>query len=174
MNALFKSGAMLALVALILGMLGFYDNISQAVAQPQPVAEADKPVADTTGSLKADNQPQEQTLVDRVAMVDKVALSEKRIKTNITKLEPLTSGLNLYSYQYRTDPTVYVGLLATELAANERFSQFVVHMGEGHYTINYGAMKLHQITMDDYKRDGAKAVIEETNIALQNSKIPTN
>ena len=173
MNALFKSGAMLVLVALILGMLGFYDNISKAVAQPQPVVEADnQPLVETTGSIEREDE--EQSLVDRVEMVDKVAISENRIKTNITKLAQLSDGLNLYSFQYRTDPTVYVGLLATELAAKETYKRFVVHMGDGHYTINYGAMNLHQITMDDYKRNGAKAFVQETDIALRNSKIPTN
>lgn len=175
-----KSCVMVALVALFLGMLGFYDNLSQAGAtendriltaqqgpdKQQKIAIANNKTTRDILSPIAQKAEQNDSILNRIALIDKVSKSEQRIKTNITHLEDLPNGLKLYSYKFRTDPNVYVGLLATDLAATEEFRKFVVHMGDEFYTINYPALKLHQSTLADYKKKGRAVLYEDPNIAI--------
>jgi hypothetical protein len=173
---------MAILVAFFLGMLGFYDNLSLAGAAEDPanrsISIKQQAVAanskDTTDSLSpiAQKSTREDTIVDRIALVDKVAKAEQRIKSDIKELETLPNGLKLYSYKYRKDPNTYVGLLATDLAANEAFRHYVVDMGDGFYTINYPALKLHQATLEEYKRLGLAALKEKQK--QTSSKAATN
>lgn len=175
MNVLIKSGAMCALVALFLGVLGFYDNLSRVGAaedqKTQKVAVAD---SKTTGDLLAPSKKSDDNIAERVALIDRIAKSEARIKIDVEKLEVLPNGLTLYSFKYRTDPTRYVGLMANDLASSEEFSKFVVDMGEGYYTINYPALKIHQATYDDYKRLGLAALDDKPNLASSKAPAPTN
>lgn len=181
-QSLIKSVAMAILVAFFLGMLGFYDNLSQAGAAEDPanrsISIKQQEVAanskDTTDSLSpiAQKSTREDTIVDRIALVDKVAKAEQRIKSDIKELVTLPNGLKLYSYKYRTDPNTYVGLLATDLAASEAFRHYVVDMGDGFYTINYPALKLHQATLEEYKRLGLAALKEKQK--QTSSKAATN
>lgn len=166
MNVLIKTGAMGVLVALFLGVLGFYDNLSRVGAaedhKAQKLAAADHKA---TGDLLAPSLISDDNIAERVALIDKIAKSEARIKTDVEKLEVLPNGLTLYSFRYRTDPTHYVGLMANDLASNEQFSKFVVDMGEGHYTINYPALKIHQATLEEYKRLGLAALDDKPDLA---------
>ncbi len=129
-----KTGAMIALVAMFLGVLGFFDNASIA----------------KSGDLN----------------ISEIAQSEVRIKTNIKKLHKLDNGIQLYSFQYRSDPIQYVGVMADEIAANEKYRGAVVAMGEGHYTVNYEKLGLQLITLETWQKEGQNAFQKNANLIL--------
>ncbi len=133
MNVMFKTGAMLTLVATMLIPLGFYDNISQANAK------SDVRLSDN--------------------LVEMVTASELAIKRNVKKLTTLSSGLTLYSFQYRNDPTTYVGLMADDLVKNSLYKPYVISMGEGHYVIHYEKLGLHIVTLETWKQEGLNGLM---------------
>jgi hypothetical protein len=79
--------------------------------------------------------------------------SDARLKMNITPVAALPSGLTLYSFQYRRDPTTtYVGVLAQELlnSENSEFRHAVVVGADGYYAVNYDALRLKMLTLDEW------------------------
>ncbi len=141
MKAMLKIVTMLMLVAAMLIPLGFYDSISQAKSKTQQ----------RLNSLLAEN----------------VARSEQRIKHSVTKLITLSSGLTLYQFQYRNDPTVYVGLMAHELAKSKVFKAYVIHMGQGSYAIDYEKLGLHPVTLQTWEKEGLSALQTTKNVAAK-------
>lgn len=139
MNFIFKIGLQLVLVALILAPLGFYDSASRAESKSEERLDAN--------------------------YVEMVARSEEKIKRNVSKLATLKTGISIYSYQYQNDETTYVGLMANDLAKNKLFKPYVIHMGEGHYAINYEKLGLYPITFDTWEKEGLVAMQSATNIA---------
>ncbi len=135
-----KSVTMAALVATFLGALGFYDGIHQAKSQNRL----------------------------ETSLVKLTELSERRIKRNIEKLTTLENGLNLYKYQYKSEPTIYVGLLADDLVKNKTHQHAVVHMWDGYYAINYEKLGIQQVTYETYQKEGLNAVRTDTIIAGKN------
>jgi len=143
MNVIFKTGAMLSLIATMLVPLGFYDSISQANAK------SDVRLSDD--------------------LVEMVTASERAIKRNIEKLTTLSSGLTLYRFQYKNDPTTYVGLMADDLVKNSLYKPYVISMGEGHYVIHYEKLGLHIVTLDTWEKEGLNGLMN-TRIAAQKIK----
>lgn len=94
--------------------------------------------------------------------IKEISEYESLIKTKVKKLHKLENGLQLYSFQYISDTTRYVGLMADDLAGNEKYKWAVVNMGEGHYMINYEKLGLKLVTYKMWLKKGPKAV----NIAL--------
>ena len=144
MNALLKTATMLILVAVMLMPLGFYDSVSQAKSKMQQRLDS--------------------------SLVENVARSEQRIKRNVEKLIALSSGLTLYRFQYKNDPTVYVGLMADELAKSKVFKAYVVHMGQGSYAIDYEKLGLHPVTLQTWEKEGLSAVQTTRNVAAKKAR----
>ncbi len=141
MNVRLKVGSLLILIAFMLIPLGFYDSVSQAKSKS------------------------EQRLDENY--IEMVISSEKQIKQNVTKLATLKSGISIFSFQYKTGPTTYVGLMADDLARIQGFAPFVVHMGEGHYAIDYENLGLSPITLETWETEGLAAMQARTNIAAK-------
>ena len=79
--------------------------------------------------------------------------SDARLKMNITPVAVLPNGIALYSFQYRRDPTTtYVGVLAQDLLNSEKceFRDAVMAGASGYYTVNYDALGLRMLTLDEW------------------------
>lgn len=137
-----KSVIIITMITLSLSLLGFFGSNSQA-----------------KDDAKLDN-----------SIVEWIKVSELKIKRNIKKVTTLENGLNLYSFQYRSEPTTYVGFLAHELAASDKFKNYVVHMGEGFYTIHYEKMGFQTITYENWQLSGEDALKTTTDIAQKKTK----
>ena len=79
--------------------------------------------------------------------------SDARLKMNITPVAMLPNGIALYSFQYRRGPTTtYVGVLAQDLlnSENRKFRDAVIVGGDGYYAVNYDALGLKMLTLDEW------------------------
>ncbi len=80
-------------------------------------------------------------------------LSDARLKMNITPVAVLPNGIALYSYQYRREPTTtYVGVLAQDLLNSQKreFRDAVILGADGYYGVNYEALGLTMLTLDEW------------------------
>ena len=85
--------------------------------------------------------------------------SDARLKMNITPVGALQNGLTLYSYQFRCHPrTTYVGVLAQDLLNSEirEFRDAVVADADGYYAVNYGALGLKMLTLDEWHANSVR------------------
>lgn len=139
---------MIALIAIFLLPMGFYDSVSQANDKSDARLDA--------------------------TLVEMIALSERKTKHNINKIGTLSSGLTLYSFQYHNDKTTYIGLMADELAKHQAFKSYVVHMGEGSYMINYEKLGLQQITLETWEKEGLTALQTSTEMAAKKGQVTIN
>lgn len=137
MKLLFKSGLALTMATILLGVLGLYENISEA---------------------KSDERLENSVIIW-------IKDSELRVKNNIKKLKTLDNGLSVFSYKFHHDTNTYVGLMADDVARHKQFKRHVVHMGDGFFTIDYEKIGLHQVTLDQWNTDGVSAMRSATNIA---------
>jgi len=80
------------------------------------------------------------------------AQSDERIKTEIMKLDSL-NDINIYSFKYKNDvtDTTFVGVMAQELV--RRYDYALITDSNGFYRVNYSALGLKMVTMDQYKRN---------------------
>ena len=64
-------------------------------------------------------------------------LSERHLKTNITKIGEMSDGLGVYEYEYKADPgTVYIGTMVDEVEQLRPWALGPV-TDEGYRTVNY-------------------------------------
>jgi endosialidase-like protein len=80
--------------------------------------------------------------------------SDARLKMNVTPVAVLRNGITLYSFQYRRDPTTtYVGVLAQDLLNSEDsgFRDAVIVGTNGYYAVNYDALGLKMLTLDEWR-----------------------
>lgn len=140
-----KSIFIIIMIALALSLLGFFETNSQAKNDTLRISET----------------------IELNDKISKIQASEERIKHNINKLSTLENGLNVYSFQYKSEPTTYVGFLAHELAQNNKFKEFVIHMGDGHYAIHYEKLGFQPITLKSWQQAGMSAFKTSTSIASQ-------
>lgn len=91
-------------------------------------------------------------------IISEISKYESLIKTNVKKLHKLDNGIQLYSFQYISDTTRYVGLMADDLATNDKYRWAVINMGHGHYMINYEKLGLQLITLETWQKEGPTAV----------------
>lgn len=66
-----------------------------------------------------------------------LALSDKRIKTDIKKVGKTDDGLNVYTYRYKGSPQIHMGVLAQEVERKK--PEAVVDLG-GVKAVNYGLL----------------------------------
>lgn len=77
-------------------------------------------------------QQQQQALATAALL----AFSDRRLKTEVQKEGELPSGLNIYSYRYKGDPKLSVGVMADE--AKSLYPDAVVKHGSGYDMVDYG------------------------------------
>lgn len=102
--------------------------------------------------------------------VIEIKAAEEKIKRNIKKIDTLENGLNIYSFQYQSEPTTYVGFLAHDIAQHEKYKHLVIKMSEGVYTIHYEKLGFHPITLQTWQQDGIKAFKTSTDSAKEETQ----
>ena len=137
LGQIFKSIFLITMILMALSLLGFFDTNSQA---------------------KDDNFE----ISEKIKQIKK---SEEQIKRNIKLIATLENGLNVYSFQYKSEPTIYVGFLAHDLAQYSKFKHHVIHMGEGHYAIHYEKLGFQTITLKSWQQSGVNALKNSKSIA---------
>ena len=142
-----KSIFIIIMIALALSLFGFFETNSQA-------KNDNTQLKNSVENINVQNE-----------IIKWIKKSEESIKRNIKKIAKLENGLNLYSFQYKSEPTIYVGFLAHELAQNSKFKQHVIHMGEGHYAIHYEKLGYQTITLKTWQQSGINALKKSKNIA---------
>jgi hypothetical protein len=81
--------------------------------------------------------------------------SDIRLKRDIVELGELDNGLRLYRYRYLWSDTVYVGVMAQEVAA---LRPDAVSRGEdGYLRVDYGRLGLEFLTFDEWTTRGGAA-----------------
>jgi hypothetical protein len=78
-----------------------------------------------------------------------IFLSDVRLKRDITPLGRLDDGLGLYSYRYLWSDTVYVGVMAQEVAAT--MPSAVVMGDDGYLRVDYGKLGLRMRTLAEWE-----------------------
>jgi hypothetical protein len=77
--------------------------------------------------------------------------SDIRLKRDIHLLATLDSGMKIYSFKYLWSDTAYVGVMAQDLLANPAWRDAVVTSPNGFYAVNYGALGLKMVTLDEWQ-----------------------
>jgi outer membrane immunogenic protein len=78
-----------------------------------------------------------------------LVLSDIRLKRDITLLGRLDDGLSLYSYRYLWSDTVYVGVMAQEVA--QKMPSAAVRGDDGYLRVDYGKLGLRMRTLDEWQ-----------------------
>ena len=83
--------------------------------------------------------------------------SDRRLKRDIQLVSVLENGLRLYAYRYLGDERKFVGVMAQDLLADERYSHAVVERG-GYFAVDYHALGLTVTDPDGMRAAGNRAL----------------
>jgi hypothetical protein len=79
--------------------------------------------------------------------------SDIRLKQDLAVVGRTADGLRLYRYRYIGEDTVYVGVMAQEVA--ERRPDAVARGEDGYLQIDYGKLGLQFLTFEEWTRRNA-------------------
>ncbi|MGB3446832.1 MAG: tail fiber domain-containing protein, partial [Xanthobacteraceae bacterium] len=79
--------------------------------------------------------------------------SDMRLKADIVPLTRTRDGFQLYRYRYIGDDTLYVGVMAQEIA--RQVPAAVSVSGDGYLQVNYGLLGVAFLTYSDWVRSHA-------------------
>lgn len=79
--------------------------------------------------------------------------SDRRLKSNISQVGSLPSGLNLYRFRYVNETTDYVGVMAQEVL--EVAPEAVVTGADGFLLVDYAALGTRMMTYSDWEKSRA-------------------
>jgi endosialidase-like protein len=82
--------------------------------------------------------------------------SDVRLKRDIVLLVRLNSGIGLYRYRYLWSDTVYVGVMAQEVATIVPAAVLVAP--DGYLRVNYARLGMRLLTWDEWVRENAGAI----------------
>jgi hypothetical protein len=71
--------------------------------------------------------------------------SDLRLKKDVSPVEMLPNGLQLYAFRYWNDDRIFVGVMAQDLLEDERFRHAVIKDETGYYTVDLGALGLEVV-----------------------------
>ena len=99
----------------------------------------------------------------------KIYFSDMRLKRDIAQVGRLANGLKLYRYRYLWSDTVYVGVMAQEVALLE--PKAVMHGPDGFLRVDYGRLGLRMMTWDEWLAHGgcAKPPAANSNCRMENT-----
>ncbi len=83
--------------------------------------------------------------------------SDMRLKREVKFLKEMDNGLKLYSFKYISghsldDKTSFVGVMAQDLLKDSRYQDAVMRMGNDFYGVNYNALGLRMITLEQWNK----------------------
>jgi len=78
-----------------------------------------------------------------------ILLSDARLKRDITRIGQLDDDLSLYSFRYLWSDTVYVGVMAQEVALV--MPSAVVKGDDGYLRVDYGKLGLPMRTVEEWQ-----------------------
>ncbi len=81
--------------------------------------------------------------------------SDIRLKRELMPLDTLANGIKIYRFRYRWSGTVYVGVVAQEVA--EVVPDAVIQDGDGYYLADYRRLGLQLRSYDDWVVKGHTA-----------------
>lgn len=84
--------------------------------------------------------------------------SDARLKHDIDDPKTLDNGIRLHAFSYLGDERRFVGVLAQELLADDRFAQAVSVGADGFYRVDYAALGLNDLTSNAMLEAGTRAV----------------
>ena len=103
--------------------------------------------ANHTGSSNSTSTPAcFGTIVDGICEVGIFFGSDYRLKRDIMLLARLANGIGLYRFRYLWSDTVYVGVMAQEVA--EIAPEAVMHHADGFLRVNYARLGLRFLTLN--------------------------
>ena len=71
-----------------------------------------------------------------------IVVSDARLKRDVSPFETLPNGLQLYSFRYWNDDRAFVGVMAQDLLADERFCHAVSTDRSGYRVVDLAALGL--------------------------------
>ena len=89
---------------------------------------------------------------------DYTLISDRALKYGIELVDTLENGLRLYTYKYLGDDRAFVGVMAQDLADDERFAHAVHHGADGFMRVDYAALGLDVVGIEAMREAGTNAV----------------
>ena len=87
-----------------------------------------------------------------------LVISDRALKHSIELVDVLEHGLGLYAYKYLGDDRSFIGVMAQDLADDERFAHAVHHGADGFMRVDYAALGLEVVGMEAMREAGTNAV----------------
>jgi hypothetical protein len=97
-------------------------------------------------------------------------VADSRLTTAMAPVGKLDNGLPVYSFRYVWDDQSWVGLLADDLQKRADTNSAVLILPNGLHGIDYKALGLRLATLEDWQRDGVKALQAGYQSASRRSK----
>jgi hypothetical protein len=88
------------------------------------------------------------TAEGRATMVSSLPASDIRLKRDIAQVGEVDNGINLYRYRYLWSDTIYVGVMAQEVA--EVMPEAVQRGADGYMRVDYARLGLRLQTWDQW------------------------
>jgi hypothetical protein len=89
------------------------------------------------------------TIVDGICEVGIFLSSDRRLKRDIVLLACLTNSIGLYRFRYLWSDTVYIGVMAQEVA--EIAPEAVIQGADGFLRVNYARLGLRLLTFNEWR-----------------------
>jgi hypothetical protein len=99
-------------------------------------------------------------------------VADRQLQSDLAVIGKLENGLNIYSFRYLWDDTVWVGLVADDLLARDDTKSAVLTLSNGIRGIDYGALGLRIATLTEWQRSGHSALRSDYTVS-PNKKRPT-
>ncbi len=84
--------------------------------------------------------------------------SDVRLKRHVRFLRSLPNGLKIYAFQYHWNNQAHVGVMAQDLLSDQRFASAVQQGADGFYRVDYSALGLRMVTLDQWSAEGLGSI----------------
>lgn len=78
--------------------------------------------------------------------VEELALSDERLKTDVSQIGIAKNGLPVYSYRYKGHDALFSGVMAQDVLAHT--PEAVITLPGGFYAVNYGMLGIRMERLD--------------------------
>ncbi len=92
--------------------------------------------------------------------------SDRRLKTHIRTLEKTANGIQLYAFRYFWSEQTFVGVMAQDLLDQPEFSHAVIIGKNDYYRVNYDALGLRMVTLEEWEATPMAAIAGPAQVPL--------